>query len=117
LTFWISTTTLNQTEAKNNNFYFLNYKEILDSSALFSYWSFLYLTFVCLFRSAAIIVVELSIIKTTNLIMENTSGISEETPSSTPSIDEKDLVVSMRKLDLIKELGFVMINNLKNIKF
>jgi hypothetical protein len=25
--------------------------------------------------------------------------------------------VSMRKLDLIKELGFVMINNLKNIKF
>ncbi len=49
--------------------------------------------------------------------MENTSGISEETPSSTPSIDEKDLVVSMRKLDLIKELGFVMINNLKNIKF
>ncbi|CAF4310534.1 unnamed protein product, partial [Rotaria sp. Silwood2] len=37
--------------------------------------------------------------------MENTSGISEKTPSSTPSIDEKDLVTSMRKLDLIKELG------------
>jgi hypothetical protein len=37
--------------------------------------------------------------------MENTSGVSEKTPSSTPSIDEKDLVTSMRKLDLIKELG------------
>jgi len=37
--------------------------------------------------------------------MENTSGISEKTPSSTPSIDERDLVISMRKLDLIKELG------------
>ncbi|CAF0778809.1 unnamed protein product [Adineta steineri] len=37
--------------------------------------------------------------------MENTSAITEKTPSSTPSIDEKDLVMSMRKLDLIKELG------------
>lgn len=43
--------------------------------------------------------------------MENTSGTSEKTPSSTPSIDEKDLVTSMRKLDLIKELGYVRINN------
>jgi hypothetical protein len=42
--------------------------------------------------------------------MENTSGISEKTRSSTPSIDERDLVMSMRKLDLIKELGFVMNN-------
>lgn len=41
--------------------------------------------------------------------MENTSGISEKTPSSTPSIDERDLVMSMRKLDLIKELGYVLI--------
>ncbi|CAF3813054.1 unnamed protein product [Rotaria sordida] len=37
--------------------------------------------------------------------MENTSSMNEKTPSSTPSIDEKDLVTSMRKLDLIKELG------------
>jgi len=37
--------------------------------------------------------------------MENTSGVSEKTPSSTPSIDERDLVMSMRKLDVIKELG------------
>jgi hypothetical protein len=37
--------------------------------------------------------------------MENTSATSEKTPSSTPSIDERDLVMSMRKLDLIKELG------------
>lgn len=43
--------------------------------------------------------------------MENTSGISEKTPSSTPSTDERDLVMSMRKLDIIKELGFVIINN------
>jgi hypothetical protein len=55
-------------------------------------------------------VVLLSVIATRNLlIMENTSGISEKTSSSTPSIDERDLVISMRKLDLIKELGFVMI--------
>jgi hypothetical protein len=49
--------------------------------------------------------------------MENTSGTSEKTPSSTPSIDEKDLVLSMRKLDLIKELGFVMIHNHKIFNF
>ncbi|CAF1560958.1 unnamed protein product [Rotaria magnacalcarata] len=34
--------------------------------------------------------------------MENPT---EKTPSSSSSIDERDLVVSMRKLDLIKELG------------
>ncbi|CAF2698752.1 unnamed protein product [Rotaria sp. Silwood2] len=34
--------------------------------------------------------------------MEN---LTEKTPSSTSSIDERDLVLSMRKLDLIKELG------------
>jgi hypothetical protein len=45
--------------------------------------------------------------------MENTSGISEKTSlSTTSSIDEKDLVMSMRKLELIKELGFVIINHL-----
>jgi hypothetical protein len=45
--------------------------------------------------------------------MENTSGISDKTSlSTTSSIDEKDLVMSMRKLDLIKELGFVIINHL-----
>ena len=43
--------------------------------------------------------------------MENTSAMSEKTPSSTPSIDERDLVMSMRKLDLIKELGFVFIDD------
>jgi hypothetical protein len=45
--------------------------------------------------------------------MENTSEISDKTSlSTTSSIDEKDLVMSMRKLDLIKELGFVIINHL-----
>lgn len=39
--------------------------------------------------------------------MENSSTTNEKTPSSTPSIDERDLVMSMRKLDLIKELGLV----------
>ncbi|UJR14675.1 hypothetical protein I4U23_001668 [Adineta vaga] len=38
--------------------------------------------------------------------MENTTTtINEKTPSSTPVMDEKDLVTSMRKLELIKELG------------
>jgi hypothetical protein len=37
--------------------------------------------------------------------MENPSATNEKTPSST---DERDLVISMRKLDLIKELGFVI---------
>ena len=46
--------------------------------------------------------------------MGDTSGTSTKTPSSTSSIDEKDLVSSMRKLDLIKELGFVIINHLQN---
>ena len=46
--------------------------------------------------------------------MENPSGITEKTPSSTTSIDERDLVMSMRKLDIIKELGYVIMNNLYN---
>jgi hypothetical protein len=39
--------------------------------------------------------------------MENPS---DKNPSSTPSVDERDLILSMRKLDLIKELGFVIFN-------
>ena len=39
--------------------------------------------------------------------MENTSATSEKASSSMSAIDEKDLVTSMRKLELIKELGFV----------
>ena len=42
--------------------------------------------------------------------MESTSGISEKTPPSNSSIDEKDLIVCMRKLDLIKQLGLVMVH-------
>jgi hypothetical protein len=38
--------------------------------------------------------------------MENPT---EKVPSSTSSIDERDLILSIRKLDLIKELGFVII--------
>jgi hypothetical protein len=37
--------------------------------------------------------------------MENPT---EKTSSSIPSIDERDLILSMRKLDVIKELGFVL---------
>jgi hypothetical protein len=49
--------------------------------------------------------------------MENTSATSEKAPSSTPSIDERDLVMSMRKLDLIKELGFVSYENHRKIQY
>ena len=57
----------------------------------------------CLFRLPSII----SLFSHSNkkLLMENPT---EKTPSSTPSIDERDLILSMRKLDLIKELGFVI---------
>jgi hypothetical protein len=40
--------------------------------------------------------------------MENPT---EKTSSSIPSIDERDLILSMRKLDVIKELGFVLFLN------
>ncbi len=79
---------------------------MFDTSALFS--RLVRLLFdLCLFRSAQPLERRISL----NIAMENTSGISEKTPSSTPSIDERDLVMSMRKLDLIKELGFVLSNH------
>jgi hypothetical protein len=71
------------------------------------------LCFVSFSRAISEVVVLLSLVIIESNKMENTSGISEKTPSSTPSIDERDLVMSMRKLDLIKELGFVMNNKLQ----
>jgi len=75
------------------------------------------LCFVSFSRAISGVVILLSSVIIESNKMENTSGISEKTPSSTPSIDERDLVMSMRKLDLIKELGFVMNNKLQKIIF
>jgi len=64
------------------------------------------LTFVCFVRSSAKQSYSSSIdLPVSFILMENSSTTNEKTPSSTPSIDERDLVMSMRKLDLIKELG------------
>jgi hypothetical protein len=93
-------------------------KKKIDTSALVTHWSSLYLTFVCFFPSPEAIsrTTTISHYIEENFSMENSSGINEKTPSSTPSIDERDLVMSMRKLDLIKELGFVRITHLKILK-